>query len=312
MRARTLAAAAAVAAVAALGLPAAAAAAESLVERVKGLTVAAERGGYPGQDALNINYDREEVLAANKANFPNCDGYYSRYDATCYQSEDAVDIDHRVSVKEAWNSGLRGEAAWESFDGDRSNLNVMTSDLNRHEKSAKDAAEWVPEHATCHYVRHYVATKTEYGLTVDQAERSALLELARGCTGGTQPPKDTQDEQTPPPSGDRAPSGDVDCDAFTYQEDAQRVLEARAGDPYRLDGDGDGRACESLPRRPQPTQAPDTPSQPTHEPTPTHEPEPSPTVDTDVDQDDTDQVTTVPEGGVQTGGGGMAAVVSAR
>jgi len=40
------------------------------------------------------------------------------------------------------------------------------------------------------------------------------------------------------------------CSDFTYQEDAQAVLDADASDPNRLDADKDGVACESLPHRP--------------------------------------------------------------
>jgi micrococcal nuclease len=41
---------------------------------------------------------------------------------------------------------------------------------------------------------------------------------------------------------------DYDCSDFSTQEEAQRVFEAAGpGDPYHLDGDGDGKACESLP-----------------------------------------------------------------
>lgn len=41
--------------------------------------------------------------------------------------------------------------------------------------------------------------------------------------------------------------GDYDCGHFDTQDQAQRVLESTSGDPHRLDGDGDGIACESLP-----------------------------------------------------------------
>ncbi len=41
---------------------------------------------------------------------------------------------------------------------------------------------------------------------------------------------------------------DCDCSDFTTQEEAQAVLEAFPDDRYRLDGDGNGIACESLPR----------------------------------------------------------------
>ncbi|MEB3274833.1 MAG: thermonuclease family protein [Prochlorothrix sp.] len=40
---------------------------------------------------------------------------------------------------------------------------------------------------------------------------------------------------------------DCDCGDFATQAEAQRVLDAFPGDPHRLDGDGDGIACESLP-----------------------------------------------------------------
>ncbi|NEO83016.1 MAG: DNA/RNA non-specific endonuclease [Spirulina sp. SIO3F2] len=43
---------------------------------------------------------------------------------------------------------------------------------------------------------------------------------------------------------------DCNCGDFTYQEEAQVVLDAFEGDPHRLDQDGNGRACESLPRQP--------------------------------------------------------------
>jgi hypothetical protein len=43
------------------------------------------------------------------------------------------------------------------------------------------------------------------------------------------------------------------CDDFTYQEDAQAEFEKDRSDPHRLDAlaadEGDGVACESLPRR---------------------------------------------------------------
>jgi hypothetical protein len=42
---------------------------------------------------------------------------------------------------------------------------------------------------------------------------------------------------------------DLNCRDFTYQEQAQDVLDADRSDPNHLDDEGDGIACESLPRR---------------------------------------------------------------
>lgn len=45
-----------------------------------------------------------------------------------------------------------------------------------------------------------------------------------------------------------AHAADRDCDDFETQAEAQRFYENNGpGDPHRLDGDGDGRACDSLP-----------------------------------------------------------------
>ena len=45
-----------------------------------------------------------------------------------------------------------------------------------------------------------------------------------------------------------AAARDYDCGDFSTQAEAQRVYEdAGPGDPYRLDRDHDGVACETLP-----------------------------------------------------------------
>ena len=54
---------------------------------------------------------------------------------------------------------------------------------------------------------------------------------------------DSSDIEIPP----LPPDGDYDCGDFETQEQAQYVLENESGDPHRLDGDGNGIACGSLP-----------------------------------------------------------------
>lgn len=46
---------------------------------------------------------------------------------------------------------------------------------------------------------------------------------------------------------DVAPSEDIDCIDFEFQEDAQDVLDEDASDPYNLDPSADGFACSELP-----------------------------------------------------------------
>jgi micrococcal nuclease len=57
-------------------------------------------------------------------------------------------------------------------------------------------------------------------------------------------------EGSPGCPGGSTPNLDKDCPDFQYQEDAQRVYDRDPSDPYRLDADGDGIACEELPHRP--------------------------------------------------------------
>ncbi|KKL55107.1 hypothetical protein LCGC14_2258700, partial [marine sediment metagenome] len=71
---------------------------------------------------------------------------------------------------------------------------------------------------------------------------------------------------TPTPTPVATPTDTLNCSDFQYQEDAQAVLDADLSDPHRLDGDGDGITCESLPNQPTPTPIP-TP-EPTVTPTP--------------------------------------------
>ncbi|MGB3493877.1 MAG: thermonuclease family protein [Elainellaceae cyanobacterium] len=58
------------------------------------------------------------------------------------------------------------------------------------------------------------------------------------------------DKLEPKPDSTGLPScinSDCDCADFSTQAQAQQVLEMTASDPHRLDGDGDGLACERLP-----------------------------------------------------------------
>jgi micrococcal nuclease len=87
-----------------------------------------------------------------------------------------------------------------------------------------------------------------WGLTTAQkcqlADRgNGIGEGTPGCTSGL----GRQPGQGANPGG-RPPSpaaGDYDCSDFATREQAQRQL--LPGDPYGLDSDGDGQACEDLP-----------------------------------------------------------------
>jgi hypothetical protein len=61
-----------------------------------------------------------------------------------------------------------------------------------------------------------------------------------------------QERTDPQPDPQTNPSNTFDCETFAYQEDAQLWYERDHTDPFDLDADNDGIACEALPLRPTP------------------------------------------------------------
>ena len=80
----------------------------------------------------------------------------------------------------------------------------------------------------------------------DETPKPKAPEPEKTAPERTQPPS-TVPETTEPSEATRsaAPARDYDCDDFESQEEAQLYL--APGDPYGLDEDGNGVACETLP-----------------------------------------------------------------
>lgn len=94
-------------------------------------------------------------------------------------------------------------------------------------------------------------------LSAEQAARSARLgfwaqenpvmpwDWRHGGSSSTAPSSNAS--PAPQPSTRSSTGGDLDCSDFRTQAEAQQVLSADRSDPHRLDGDGNGIACERLP-----------------------------------------------------------------
>ena len=110
-------------------------------------------------------------------------GLYSPYDGTCFRSRRESDIEHLVALAEAHRSGMcsRSETEKSAFASDPLNLTLATPELNRGEKIAKDAAEWLPEENRCWFAHRVIQVKTKYGLSVDKSEARALQKVLRKC-----------------------------------------------------------------------------------------------------------------------------------
>jgi Protein of unknown function (DUF1524) len=96
----------------------------------------------------------------------------------------AVEIDHVVSLSDAWQTGAAGWpwARRVALANDPLDLLATTTAVNRL-KRGSDAASWLPpaKGARCAFAARQVAVKARYGLGVTRAERDALVRVLGGC-----------------------------------------------------------------------------------------------------------------------------------
>ena len=201
--------------------------------------------------------------------------WYSHYDGEWVEGPSSLDIDHLVPLAEAWDSGAH---SWEpgrreEFANDEGALLAVTARSNRA-KGASDPAGWMPsnEDFTCPYAAAWIAVKARWNLTMDHEESDFLQRLLAGrCSGSTlhirtpvlafpildTPTLDTPTLDTPTldtPGGRTEvppdPGDSKNCSDFSTQGQAQEWFDIyfpHYGDVARLDRDGDGAVCESLP-----------------------------------------------------------------
>ena len=189
------------------------------------------------------------------------------FSGTVVFNASSLDVDHMVPLANAHRSGAwawtRAEKqAYANNLGDPRHLMAVTASANRS-KGAKGPEAWQPPDQSyhCQYATDWVVIKSEWALSVTQEEWTALDQMLNSC-GTTRlnvrlssmaidsfvPPT----VPTPPISGlGFDPAGpDKDCGDFSTQAEAQAFFIAAGGpssDPHRLDRDGNGVACQSLP-----------------------------------------------------------------
>ena len=108
---------------------------------------------------------------------------YGPYTGTCFASTRETDIEHIVAASEAHDSGLcAADAATKArFSRDLRNLTLASPRVNRHEKSGRDAAEWLPARNRCWFAGRVVEVRRAYALTIDRREAAALERILAGC-----------------------------------------------------------------------------------------------------------------------------------
>jgi hypothetical protein len=100
------------------------------------------------------------------------------------QTSDAVQIDHLVSLSDAWYKGAR---EWDDqhrrdFANDPRNLLAVGAKAN-FDKAFRDANAWLPPSQAfrCEFVARQVAVKAAYRLWVSAKEKRAMAEVLDHC-----------------------------------------------------------------------------------------------------------------------------------
>ena len=162
-----------------------------------------------------------------------------------------------MAASEAHDSGLcAADAATKArFARDLQNLMLASPAVHRHQKSGKDAAEWVPGKNRCWFAGRVLEVRRAYGLSIDRREAAALDGILGGC-GSTALEPIVCAARSRSTSAAGAATGD---DALARYDDNRNGMitckEARrhgiAPVPrshpayrYMRDGDGDGVVCE--------------------------------------------------------------------
>lgn len=95
-----------------------------------------------------------------------------------------VQIDHVVSLSDAWQKGAQSLTGYERFlfYNDPLNLLAVWGPANSS-KSDSDAASWLPPNKgfRCPFVARQIAVKGKYGLWVTQAEHDAMKRVLASC-----------------------------------------------------------------------------------------------------------------------------------
>ena len=107
----------------------------------------------------------------------------SPYTGEVFASTRETDIEHIIALSEAHDSGLcaAGASTRRQFARDMLNVKLASLAVNRTQKGAKDAAEWIPAKNVCWFADRVIAVRNKYNLTIDTREAAALDQLLRQC-----------------------------------------------------------------------------------------------------------------------------------
>lgn len=112
----------------------------------------------------------------------------------------AVQIDHVVSLPDAWKSGAQQLTVSQRITLANDPLNLLAvGGQIAQKKGSADAASWLPprKEFRCEYVARQLSVKATYGLSVTQAEKDAIAAVLASCP--TEPALTSTFAPAPPP-----------------------------------------------------------------------------------------------------------------
>ena len=181
---------------------------------------------------------------------------YGPYTGICFASTRQTDIEHMVAASEAHDSGLcaRDRATRARFATDLRNLTLAAPHVNRHQKSGKDAAKWLPERNRCWFAARVVEVRRAYDLTIDRREAAALEQVLSQCESVAMEPLVCHTKQGASRSRgvnsddvlaryDDNGNGRITCNEARRHGIAP-VSKDHPAYRFMRDGDGDGVVCE--------------------------------------------------------------------
>ena len=240
------------------------------------------------QDTRHETLLAESVIAVEFKDSRRCEIATGRwtdaYTGSVATNPRGLDVDHMVPLANAHRSG---GYAWEEGRKRRyandliyaGHLIAVSASTNRS-KGSKGPEEWRPPNRDywCQYALDWITIKREWDLTATEEEAYALSEMLGTCETRIYIQatrlEETQVSEAPTPAAPEpastafptaAPASaptptptpnstqERNCSDFGTWSEAQAFFKSEGGpdsDPHRLDRDGDGIACQSLPGAP--------------------------------------------------------------
>ena len=148
---------------------------------------------HNGCDTRNEILNRDLTKVLFKAGTKDCKvtsgsllDPYSGKVITFSSTKSTIDIDHVVSLSNAWQTGAAyfDKTKRQLIANDPLNLLAVDYSLNR-QKGDGDAATWLPplKSYRCDYVARQIAVKAKYALWVTSPEKDAMVKILEKCVG---------------------------------------------------------------------------------------------------------------------------------